>query len=234
MKVKSQATLIRERKQRARAAGEVVALTNTSTAASSMRSTFSSISATVTAQRSGPLKERAVRIQQNSAMISYQATRLVLKTDGNGVDKFVIAQGESANARRISVSMNPFAQGGLRNVYRMTQQGEQRQVAKESRHDIRYNERLKFHMETVKCQAQASIYASSFNSKVLKSEYPQLPRIEVLSAEVYRLNAPSSPGGFRYLAVEKCLEGPYEKWNNNDGFVRQSDCLKCKVAQAFR
>ena len=61
-----------------------------------------------------------------------------------------------------------------------------------------------------------------------------VPRIDFLRAEVYRLKARSCPGGFRYLAVENHLEGNYEKWNNNDGFVNQSDCIKCKVAQAFR
>ena len=62
----------------------------------------------------------------------------------------------------------------------------------------------------------------------------RVPHIDVLQAEVYRLKVPSCPGGFRYLAVESFMNGNYEKWNNNDGFVNQSDCFKCKVAQAFR
>lgn len=66
------------------------------------------------------------------------------------------------------------------------------------------------------------------------SQLADIPRINVLRAEVYRLKAPNFPGGFRYLAVENELPGEYEKWNNNDGFVNKSDCLKCKVAQAFR
>ncbi|KAL7549164.1 hypothetical protein ACHAWF_012437, partial [Thalassiosira exigua] len=139
--------------------------------------------------------------------------------------------------------MNPFAQGGLRNVYRMNQESEGQQVAKESRHDIKYNERLKFHVETAKCQAQASLYASQFNNEIInakmkKGQGLQLisiswPPIKVLSSEVYRLKAPRHPGGLRYLAVEQYLDGKYEKWNNNGGFVNKSDCLKCRVAQAF-
>jgi len=247
MKVKSAATLIRERRERARAAGDILSLTNTSTNASSIRSTFSSISATVTAMRSGTkqLQERQVIIKSESAMISYESTRMVLITDANGIDKFTVAIGERANERKVSVSMHPFAQGGLRNVYRMKQKLEQRQVAKESRHDIKYSERLKFHLETVKCQAQAMLYASYFNKRIkitMKKTYKQgqqphsladVPRIDVLRAEVYRLKAASCPGGFRYLAVEKEMPGQYLKWNNNDGFVNQSNCLKCQVAQAY-
>ena len=244
MKVKSADTLIRERRERAQAAGNVVSLTSASTNAStSIRSTFSSISATVTAMRSSNkrLEERKVTIKTESAMISYNATRMVLTTDSNGVDKFAVAPGEASNARTISVSMSPFAQGGLRNVYRMKQKGEQRQVAKESRHDIKYSERLKFHLETVKCQEKALLYANFFNKKVnnMKKSLQNcslagVPRIKVLRAEVYRLKAPSCPGGFRYLAVEKELPGSYEKWNNNDGFVQKSDSIQCQVAQAFR
>ena len=174
-------------------------------------------------------------------MISYNATRMVLTSDINGVDKFTVAPGDRVNARKVSVSMNPFSQGGLRNVYRMKQQGEQRQVAKESRHDIKYNERLKFHLETVKCQEKALLYANFFNQKIknLRNSQQQcsladVPRINVLRAEVYRLKAPSCPGGFRYLAVEKELPGDYEKWNNNNGFVQKSDSKQCQVAQAFR
>lgn len=245
MKVKSASTLIRERHERARAAGDIVSLSTTT--ASSIRSTFSSISATVTAMRSGTkLQERKVTIKSESVMITYEATRMVLTSDTNGVEKFTMAPGESANERKISVSMNPFAQGGLRNVYRMIQQSEQRQVAKESRHDIKYKERLKFHLETVKCQEQSLLYASYFNKRIknlMKQKSQQdnqhslavVPRIEVLRAEVYRLKASNSPGGFRYLAVEQELPGEYTKWNNNDGFVNKSDCMMlCKVAQAFR
>lgn len=239
MKVKSAETLIRERRNKAKAAGQIISLTSASTTnASSIRSTFSSISATVTSMRSSTKpQERKVAIKSESVMITYEATRMVLTTDNNGVDKFAIAPGEKANERRISVSMNPFAQGGLRNVYRM-QQKQTKQVAKESRHDIKYNERLRFHLETVKCQNQASMFANHFNKRIkaIRSERGALesvPRIAFLHAEVYRLNAPNQPGGFRYLAVEHELKGEYKKFNNNDGWINPIDCMKCKVAHAF-
>ena len=108
----------------------------------------------------------------------------------------------------------------------------------ESRHDIHYNETLKFHVETVKCQTEAATYADDFNKQIKQkrnnnASLASVPRINVLHAEVYRLKSASSPGGFRYLAVEQELKGEYEKYNNNDGWVNQSDCVKCQVAQAF-
>ena len=251
IKVKSEETLINEQYKRAQIAGNVVSLTSMTTSASSIRSTFNSISATVTALRHGPsskLQERNVSVKSESPMISYKATRMILTSDSNGTDKFSIARNEGANGRKIDVSIHPFAQGGLRNVYRMRQEsisGTLLQVAKESRHAIKYQERLKFHLETVKCQEQAASYANWFNNQILRMEQeqqkknqmhslPSIPCIEVLRAEVYRLNAPSCPGGFRYLAVEKELGGTYLKWNNNDGYVNSSETIHCHVAQAFR
>ena len=123
--VRSADTVRRERRI------DVVSLTQATNGSTSIRSTFSSISATVTALRSGTkLQERKVAIKAESVMITYEATRMHLTTDINGVDKFSLAPGEKPNERKITVSMNPFAQGGLRNVYRMKQKGEQRQVAK--------------------------------------------------------------------------------------------------------
>lgn len=112
-------------------------------------------------------------------------------------------------------------------------------VAKESRHDIKYQERLSFHLETAMCQLRAFQYAKSFNKAISKKiendvTLPTIKEIKVLCTVVYRLKAPSYPGGFRYLAVENELSGPYQKWNNNGGFVNQSECLECKIAQAFR
>ena len=244
VQVKSAATIYREGFARARDAGEVLSLTSM-TAQTSIRSSFNSISATVTSFRSGQNRqERRVTVASSSALVSHEATRMVLVTDSCGNDKFVLAPGERPNERRIKLSLNPFSQGGLRNVYRMEENDGTKQVAKESRHETHYNERLKFHVETVKCQEQAAIFAKSFNKKIKiakkthsalsYSALSDVPPVHVLRAEVYRLKAPSCPGGFRYLAVEKHLNGEYQKYNNNDGYVKRSKFLTCQVAQAFR
>ena len=238
MVVKSRNTLIREKFNRARAAGNIVSLTNTTTSersSSSMRSTFQSISSVVTAMRQGGtrrLQERRVVLVQNSPMMEFLATRMVLVLDAER-EKIAVASGEQADGRRVRVSMHPFAQGGLRNVYRMKQSRNQQQVAKESRHDIKYQERLKFHFETAKCQAKAQTYAKAFNKKLKKGKVA-VERIQFLKTEVYRLKDSNYPGGFRYLGVEDEMKGDYVKWNGNNGYVKDDGSLQCHMAHAFR
>eukprot|EP00548_Thalassiothrix_antarctica_P010836 CAMPEP_0194162792 /NCGR_PEP_ID=MMETSP0152-20130528/79685_1 /TAXON_ID=1049557 /ORGANISM="Thalassiothrix antarctica, Strain L6-D1" /LENGTH=251 /DNA_ID=CAMNT_0038872719 /DNA_START=651 /DNA_END=1402 /DNA_ORIENTATION=+ len=180
MVVKSQTTLLRERHNRALAAGAAVSLTNTTTVgggSSTMRSTFQSISSSVTTMRNTAgsssnsgrralteRSERSVILSENSTMIQHSATRMVL--DGATQNKFIIPPGEKVDGRKVQVSLHPFAQGGLRNVYHMKQGLLRRQVAKESRYDTKYQERLRFHTETSKCQARAMAYARQFNNKI--------------------------------------------------------------------
>lgn len=111
MQVKSSRTIIREKYDKAKASGEVISLLGATTTRSSIQSTFNSISATVTAMRGSKRTEREVSIRENSAMISYEATRMVLSSDSSGVKIFNIAPGEAPNSRRIQLSMHPFAQG---------------------------------------------------------------------------------------------------------------------------
>ncbi|CAB9524585.1 Myosin heavy chain kinase [Seminavis robusta] len=235
MNVKSQNTLIRERHNRAKSAGLVFSLTNTTTAGSSIRSTFESISSSVTAMRGGSrLQERqGVVLKNESPLIAYQATRMVLN---DSQDKFIVPTGDTPNGRKVQVSLHPFAQGGLRNVYRMQQPGEPPQVAKESRHNVAYNERLRFHIETSKCQARALDYATKFNNKLRRDKELRkagVPTIQVLHAEVIRLRDQTSKGNYRYLAVETALRGQYQKYNSNNGFVNTAGSLQCQVAQAY-
>jgi hypothetical protein len=114
-------------------------------------------------------------------------------------------------------------------------------VAKESRHEIKYQERIGFHLETAKCQLRAYQFAKAFNEDILEEledgeveDDIDIPTVKVLCTVLYRLRAPSYPGGYRYLAVENELDGEYSKWNNNDGYVNKSECINCKLAQAFR
>ena len=124
MVVKSQETLLREKYNRAKSAGQVYSvmttMTNGGVGSSSMRSTFQSISSSVTAMRGSnnarkKLTERqGVIIQEQSPMISYQAAVMVMNMK---TEKFSVP----ANTKELTVkvSLHPFAQGGLRNVYRM-------------------------------------------------------------------------------------------------------------------
>ena len=163
LKVKSNNTVIAEKYAKAKAAGEVVSLTSATTSqttSTSIRSTFDSISESVSVMRSsGIRKERQVTVMANSPYVSFEATRMVLMKDSNGEKTFSIPAGETSNGRRVQVSMHPFAQGGLRNVFRLKEYSSKDNsvmvaVAKESRHEIQYRERVGFHLETALCQVR--------------------------------------------------------------------------------
>ena len=237
--VKSQTTILRERFNNAKASGQVISLVGTTT----MKDTFQRISSAITSLRTGSKivkVERQIVLEENekqSSLHAFNATRMVLDSTSG---KISVVNGEKSNSRCIKIAQQPFAQGGLRNVYRMYEMQDGAEISlvgKESRHKVHYNERLKFHIETSSCQLQASDYARLFNEKVVAT--PSLLNvvkpIQVLTAEVYRLCDPQAPGKFRYLAVEKRIDGHYEKWNGNNGYVHgDTTSYPFKVAQAFR
>lgn len=100
LEVKSSRTLIREKYDRAKISGQVISLlaATTTQTRSSIQSTFSSISATVAAMRGTNRAEREVVIKPTSAMITYQATRMILQDNAESIS-FVIAPGETSNER---------------------------------------------------------------------------------------------------------------------------------------
>lgn len=249
MQVKSNTTLLQERYKRAVASGNVHSIQSTAVS-SSMRSTFQSISSTVTSMRNSSARvERQIVLEDPrrlSPMIKYEATLMVLDKDH---EKFVMASGERSNGRIVKIAMHPFAQGGLRNVFRMEEilkEGRSTTlVAKESRHQVMYRERLRFHIETSSCQTRASSYAVAFNRALKKAmdQYHRLQKIGIprsgvqfLNTAVFRLKDLNQPAGFRYLAVEGRMTGEYKKWNSNNGYVHTSGetSIHYLVAQAFR
>ena len=109
-------------------------------------------------------------------------------------------------------------------------------VAKESRHELPYAQRLDFHIESTACQARAATLAGVFNRALdvaLALAGEEEKKIEVIDAAVYRLLDPTSPGSFRYLAVERMLpEEAYTKFNSNNGFVNEHTSDASDLAQA--
>lgn len=104
VQVKSSRTLLREKYERAKDRGQVISLgaTTTRTRSTSMQSTFSSISASVTAMRTkAGRSERIVTIRAKSPFIGYDATRMTLTKDGDGNTTFTSARGETSNARYV-------------------------------------------------------------------------------------------------------------------------------------
>eukprot|EP00947_MAST-08B_sp_MAST-8B-sp1_P003831 g3831.t1 len=197
------------------------------------------------------------RLPDAGGETGFEATKMLpTKTEEGGI-KFQTALGEKPNSRFVYVRRQPFAQGALRNVYRIrevpksggaqktvssfysssvrvsgsgssssaigaaTLRGKHGMVAKESRHELSYAERLSFHRETVECQERAEKVAASFR----KEAPPGTPRVSFLQCEIYRINDASVPGGKRYLQVEPALDvtRPYVKYNSNNGFVLNTE-----------
>lgn len=121
LKIKSNNTVIAENYAQAKAAGQVISLTSgtySQTTVTSIRSTFDSVSDSLTAMRSSvKRKEREVTVQASSLMVSFDATRMVLTRDSNGEKIFVTAPGEVPDGRRVQVSMHPFAQGKISRIH---------------------------------------------------------------------------------------------------------------------
>mmetsp|Transcript_27871 Transcript_27871/g.55859 ORF Transcript_27871/g.55859 Transcript_27871/m.55859 type:complete len:314 (+) Transcript_27871:105-1046(+) len=171
------------------------------------------------------------------------ATKMVLHKKGL---KFVTHRNEKMNGRIVKISNVPFAKGGFRKVYNMTE-GSAKLVAKESRHFVVYADRLRFHLETCRCHFQSDRYARAFNDSTSKIETVRIPQVSFLKTSIYRLKDGASPGGYKYLAVEPRLEGSYKKFNGNNGYVRpppsvpfdrdvagsEEDGAQTDVAQAF-
>jgi len=238
-----------DRHNAAIAAGNIIELT------SSMQSTFRTISTTLSTMRtsaageSNRLQERGVVLESVSGLesnkVKFEATRMVLHPSEQ---KFVVPEDETSNGRIVSISTQPFAQGGLRNVYHMTEilkssvdiGNNKKFAAKESRHIVPYTQRLAFHRDTVKCQVRAVELASMFNQLTASHIKEMIPKVNFLEAEVYRLKDSDTPGGYRYLAVENSLVGRYLKYNSNNGYIMRpghgstpEDIKSIDVAQAF-
>lgn len=223
---------------------------------SSIRDTFLSLSQSITtvhetaSQRAH--KERRVVIKAEhtksatpTAGKKYTATKLILRGD-----KF-----EPLPASKnivVWLSSNPFAQGGERNVYRMREEVPDGQatltsflvngngtdvrrytsVAKESRKELPYKDRIIFHKMQITSQERAQRIADAFNAKFefITSSY----KIKFIRCELLRVNdAQAGSGNYRYLSVEEALDGgdtslapyPYVKYNSNNGYV-----LNCNSA----
>ena len=256
---------------------EVISLTRTQTQTqtqTSIRDTFASLSQSITtvhesaSQRAHKERRVVVKAESNGASSTssadgrkYTATKLILSGD-----KFEPLPGSKDIT--VWLSCHPFAQGGERNVYRMREDVPEGQstlssflsverqtrakcqsVAKESRKEIPYKNRILFHKQQIACQERAQKIADAFNDSC--SDFlSRLHRIRFIKCELLRVNdVQSGSGNYRYLSVEEALdEGdtstapyPYVKYNGNNGYkldcssnrMQESVKFACEVAQAF-
>lgn len=119
-----------------------------------------------------------------------------------------------------------------------------RWVAKESRFETVNNhaEDARFHRECMQSQALAEEYAKQFNQMIellpqqlrhLNASYFQaLPRMEFLQPLLLELVEPSHSNGTaprtRKVLIEERLDGQYQKFNNNMGFVIPDSSIKIR------
>jgi len=102
-------------------------------------------------------------------------------------------------------------------------------VAKESRfieEEASYDRRLKFHEQFMRTQSISSAYSEKFNEAILKLEDKRVlsqrsPRIEFLKPLLVEVNDKKLKN-YCFL-IEEMLEGKYEKFNNNKGYVKGQD-----------
>ncbi|CAD7965772.1 unnamed protein product [Amoebophrya sp. A25] len=224
---------------------------------SSLRSTFLNISAAVTSLRQQPAVqvERDVKLVEDNEEGSTfgSACRAEMK-QYDDVTVMELKNGKlkpvaGVAKKTVSLPQQPFAQGGLRNVYRMTEILEnhsssfgksssgttiKKLVAKESRYEVPYAERLAFHLESSKCQERAISFAAQWNALDVVQRDSLLPHLHFLRTDVYRIREDASTQKFRYLAVEEELQGKYRKFNGNNGWVRPTTKNSSKnVTDAF-
>ena len=96
-------------------------------------------------------------------------------------------------------------------------------IAKETKHEQRIQERIKFHEGFAETQDLANYLAHQFNSHVrgIPGYDPsRTPMIRFVSCSVLEIADPEAPGGRRGVLVEKMLDTErfrWTKWNDNAG-----------------
>ena len=225
-------------------------------AASSIRSTFRSISSTLSSMRSGapqlgaPVLAKGVLEAAGEPF--EEETYFATKMDWDSVDghRILHIADTEAEGRQLRVHALPFARGGMRNVFRAVEEGrEMPLVVKDSICMVPHAERLAFHKATTECQLRATAFARDFNraTETLKRDHTQLDReldgvreVQFVTCEVYRLSKVKGSGEYRYISVEPFLEGEYIKYNTNNGFVRRrsgaesvSEAMSVETPQAL-
>lgn len=163
----------------------------------------------------------------------------------------------------VSIHPQPFAQGGVRNCYRMWKWNAAESefediVGKESRFEVNATDHLgkEFHRTAMQSANKAREYTTSFNRSLLRAviegdwdgsqDARDLVRaknalqLEVISCSLYKIKDSTAHKQRRYMLVEPFLRGTYVKYNGNNGYVspRPPASKKCQrgwwdIAQAF-
>eukprot|EP00741_Cyanophora_paradoxa_P015434 tig00020875_g14897.t1 len=133
---------------------------------------------------------------------------------------------------RLRLSQEPCAKGSTRRVYfAMTSKGE-RLVAKlwnvrasaELTHDL--------NVGAARCLAVARFFAKRFNPAL--KDLGRSERVEFVDTLVCNATVGAAAGSARtWMTLEPYMEGPFKKYNSNDGFVLHGSSAESSVLQAF-
>jgi hypothetical protein len=217
-------------------------------AAASLKTAFTSLSTSLATLRtdgsSAPLTGRVVRQEEAplSAEAGVQRHERIMREAGwhtyTGYDIVYKRRFDHARQRFVDVPLAPgatgvavfsskFAEGVERCAFRCTEisgpgytataVGEWL-VAKETLF-VEQLEHASFHERMAKVQAQAEALAVRFNARVRGDAAWHVRFVECC---IYEVLDAGYAGGMAWILAEPELEGPFTKWNNNNGAVRSS------------
>lgn len=206
-----------------------------------LRRVFDLISATVTRTVGGTVPAALLEAPDAwcaaggfAGETSYRAQRLVLRCDLHPPQ----LQPEAA-VRTVRLRDSPFACGGQRRVHHLfdrtglplcSQDRGLHQVAKEGPRDLLLGPAALLPQQLG--QMRAARLAKAFNA-LTAGLAAGVPAVAVLPCCILRLRDETAAGAVRLLAVERFLEGPFRKYNGNDGYVDPFPDLPNLTAQAF-
>jgi Alpha-kinase family len=140
---------------------------------------------------------------------------------------------------QICITINPVAKGEMRLAYNAKiietgfmsrfRKNEKKGIVKESRFEGSHNSRRAL-IDQAHIQSVALFLATEFNSK-LKKIRNDLKKITYVPVEL--LYIPNRPTEKSYYSLEPYIEGDYQKFNNNNGFVDRELEVDHYILQTF-
>ncbi|KAL4441752.1 hypothetical protein ABPG74_008749 [Tetrahymena malaccensis] len=134
---------------------------------------------------------------------------------------------------KVRISNLVFSEGAMRYAYHAKDLYlNQRMVAKQYK---RLEKQTKISIEDMKrdiiSQIVCKYIVKEFNSKLVEVEQTHSLILQFIDSYIYQTAHPYNPSPLYYF--EKYIDGKYEKFNNNAGYVSQTDNLYSPLAQAL-
>ncbi|EFA77644.1 protein serine/threonine kinase [Heterostelium album PN500] len=124
----------------------------------------------------------------------------------------------------IKMAPYPFSQGGNRLAYHAVDKDGNRKVVKQSKYKGSSYNSMKRYLEEMECQTVAAKFAFDFNHLRSKQD------INFTFAKVLVDKNNDQP---QFYSVEKLIEGEYQKFNSNHGWLRKDEDGMNEIIQTF-